>query len=92
VAATIPVLFLRERRTYIAYTPVLDLSASGTSIERAKRNFERTLHLFLEDLLERGTLDQVLRDLGWSRHDHQWQPPIHIERSVTLPFRIPAAA
>ena len=67
LAASIPVLFLRERRTYIAYTPVLDLSASGSSIERAKKNFERTLGLFLEDLLERGTLDPVLRDPGPAR-------------------------
>ena len=64
LAVTIAVLFLRERRTYIAYSPVLDLSASGTSIERAMRNFERTLRLFFEDQLERGTLDQVHRLLS----------------------------
>jgi hypothetical protein len=59
MATSLPVLFLKEKRTFIAYTPALDFSASGTTAERAKRNFQRTLRLFLEEVTAAGTLEQV---------------------------------
>ena len=49
---------------------------SGTTAARAKKNFATTLRLFLEELLEHGTLDEVLSDQGWSKHQQQWQPPV----------------
>jgi predicted RNA binding protein YcfA (HicA-like mRNA interferase family) len=92
VAISLPVFFLREKRTTIAYTPALDLSASGSTAARAKKNFETALRLFLEELVERGTLDEVLREQGWSKHERQWQPPLEVERTGTLPVRIPVPA
>jgi hypothetical protein len=88
---SLPVFFLREKRTVIAYAPALDLSASGTSAERAKRNFETTLRLFLAELMEHGTLDRVLRDMGWSKQERRWQPPVEARTATTVPFRLPVS-
>ena len=92
VALSLPVLFLKERRTYIAYTPALDLSASGSTPALAQKNFGVTLRLFLEELLSHGTLDRVLRDMGWSKHESRWQPPVEVQRSSQVPFQMPVAA
>lgn len=89
---SIPVFYLREGRAYIAYTPTLDLSASGTTVARAKKNFETTLRLFLDELIARGTLADVLRDMGWSKHDRRWRPPVEMERASSVPFQFPVAA
>ena len=92
VALSLPVLFLKEKRSVIAYTPALDLSASGSTAEKAKKNFEMTLQLFLEELTEAGTTEQVLRDLGWSKHERTWQPPVEVQKVSHVPFRVPVAA
>lgn len=92
LAMSLPVLFLKERKAYIAYSPALDLSASGSSPARAKKNFQVTLKLFLEDLVERDTLDLVLRELGWSRHERTWQPPVEVGKMTNVAFKVPVAA
>lgn len=89
---SIPVLYLREGRAYIAYTPTLDLSASGTTVARAKKNFETTLRLFLDELIARGTLADVLREMGWSKQDRRWRPPVEVAHASRVPFRFPVAA
>jgi hypothetical protein len=91
-ALSIPVFYLREGQTYIAYTPVLDLSASGSTVTRAKKNFETTLRLFLDELIAHGTLADVLRDMGWSKHDRRWRPPVEMARASSVPFWFPVAA
>ncbi len=91
MALSLPVLFLKEKKTFVAYTPALDLSSSGSTVERAKRNFEVTVRLFLQELVDAGTLEQVLRDMGWSKQERQWQPPVQVQRVIHLPFQVPAA-
>ena len=92
VALSLPVLFLKEKRIFIAYTPALDLSASGNTTARAKKNFEMTLRLFLEELIETGTLEQVLKEQGWSKQERRWQPPVEVQRVGHVPFRVPVPA
>jgi hypothetical protein len=92
LALSIPVFFLKEKRAYIAYTPALDLSASGSSIPRARKNFDVVLRLFMEELLKHGTFGRVLEEMGWSKEEGAWQPPIEIEKTVKVPFRLPVAA
>ena len=92
MALSLPVLFLKEKRAFIAYSPSLDLSASGSSAASAKKNFERTLKLFLEELMEAGTLERVLREMGWSKQERQWQPPVELEKVRYVSLRIPVPA
>jgi hypothetical protein len=42
------------------------ISSYSTTPEKAKKAFNEALALFLEDMMERGTLERVLLDLGWT--------------------------
>jgi hypothetical protein len=92
LALNLPVFFLKEKKAFIAYSPAIDLSASGSSTSNAKKNFERTLAIFLEELLEHGTLEQVLKELGWFKQERQWQPPVKVSRMTSVAFRLPVPA
>jgi hypothetical protein len=82
------VFLLKERRKYVAYSPALDLSASGSSPEHARKNFGVTLRLFVEELLNHGTLERVLIDLGWTIREHRWRPPVEVESATRIPLRL----
>jgi len=87
--ASLPVLFIREKRTVIAYTPALDLSASGSTADAARKNFERTLRLFFDEVMAAGTLDRVLREQGWSKLQRGWEPPVEVRKILYVPLRVP---
>ena len=74
----LPVLFFREGENFIAYTPALDLSTSAESFEQAKKRFGEVVHLFFEEIIKKGTLEQVLADSGWEKPKEKWQPPVFI--------------
>ena len=74
----LPVIFLKEDETIIAYTPALDLSSCGRTIEEAKANFEQAVKIFFRECTKRGTLENVLLSLGWKKtaaRPQTWQPP-----------------
>jgi len=76
----LPVSILREGKKFIAYTPALDLSTSGNSYKEAKKRFAEIVNIFFEELIKKGTLDEVLRDLGWKRVRTGWKPPVIISQ------------
>jgi len=73
---SLPVSFLREGDCFIAYSPALDLSTSANSFEKAKKRFVEATEIFFEELLEKGTLNEVLLELGWEKVKKQWVPPV----------------
>ena len=85
-------MFLKEGRTHIAYSPALDLSASGSTPQKAKENFLTVLRLFIEELIEHGTLREVLIELGWTEQQREWAPPITVNRIMTVSMRVPLSA
>lgn len=74
------VSMLREGKRFIAYTPTLDLSTSGKSYKEAKKRFMEIVNIFFEELVKKGTLEEVLRDLGWKKSQRKWVPPIVISQ------------
>ena len=72
---SLPVIILREGKYFIAHSPVLDLSTSGKSFKEAKKRFAEVVEIFFEELVQMGTLDEVLADLGWQKVQKRWQPP-----------------
>ena len=84
-----PVSILREGEKYIAYTPALDLSTSGDSYEETKKRFGEIVDIFIEELIKKGTLEQVLFDLGWKKIQTKWNPPIVISQDFQI-VKIPA--
>ena len=57
----------REGRWYIAHCPPLDITTQGRTASEARRNLIEAAELFLISCLERGSLDQALRELGFTR-------------------------
>lgn len=87
----LPVSILREGKKFIAYTPALDLSTSGESYREAKKRFEEIVEIFFEEIIKRGTLDEVLQNLGWKKIETRWSPPVVISQesqTIEVPARV----
>jgi len=76
----VPVSILREDKKYVAYTSALDLSTSGKNYQEVKKRFTEIANIFFEELIKKGTLEEVLRDLGWKKVQSRWNPPIVISQ------------
>ncbi len=88
-SVNIPVIFIKEGKSYIAHSPVLDLSTSADTFEKAQKRFPEIVKIFFEELVEMGTLDEVLTSLGWQKIERKWTPPVQIGhdiQSVTVPL------
>ena len=74
------VSILREDKSFIAYSPALDLSTSGKTYEEAKERFNEVVGIFFEEIIKEGTLEEVLQDLGWKKIKRKWNPPIVVSQ------------
>ena len=91
--ARIPVLFFEEGDKIVAYSPALDLSTFGKTEEQARKRFAEASMLFITEIMEMGTIDEVLEECGWHRmtSKHAWVPPIYRKCEEEL-VQIPAGA
>jgi predicted RNase H-like HicB family nuclease len=56
----------RETRSrWIAVCPKIDVATQGTSMDDAKRCLDEAVELWFEDCIERGTLQEALRECGF---------------------------
>ncbi len=89
--ANLPVIFLKEKGQFVAYTPALDLSTAGKTLAQAERRFMEAAELFFEECHKMGTLNEVLRDLGWKKGRNGWTPPMSVVQDVqTVSVPLPA--
>ena len=89
IVFNLPVSFLKESDQFVAYTPALDLSTSGPTLEEAKNNFTEAVGIFFDEIVEMGTFEDVLLDLGWKKQNEDFIPPVVISQgmeSVRVPF------
>ena len=91
--ARIPVLFFEEGDKIVAYSPALDLSTFGKTEEQARKRFAEASMLFMNEIMEMGTVDEVLEECGWHRatSKHTWVPPVYRKCEEEL-VQIPAGA
>ena len=73
---SLPVTIFKEGKSYVAYSPALDLSTCASTYGKAQTNFSEIVEIFIEELVEMGTLDAVLQELGWQKIKSNWQPPV----------------
>ncbi len=91
IEVNLPVQFIKEGKEYIAYCPALDISTSGSSIAEAKEMFFELVHLFFEEILKKGTLEEVLLECGWTKTaKSKWEPPQReflneIQQKISIP-------
>ena len=89
IVFNLPVSFLREADQFVAYTPVLDLSTAGSTLEEAKKNFTEAVEIFFDEIIKMGTFEDVLLDLGWKKQNKDFIPPVVVSQgmeSVRVPF------
>jgi len=91
ISVSVPVTIFREDGTYIAYTPVLDLSTSGKDVAEVRRRFSEVVIAFFEELLRKGTLNEVLASLGWKKVKKRWAPPTPVAHEMEE-IQVPVAA
>ena len=88
----IPVLFFEEGDKVIAYSPALDISTCGDTEEQARNRFSEATEVFFKELIDMGTLDDVLAECGWHKiaSTGEWSPPVYRrtrQESVKIPIR-----
>lgn len=79
----VPFEILKENGLFIAYCKPLDLVTQGKSFEEAKSRFEKLVPVIIDDLHKRGTLDEVLTELGWKKVVRTWTAPIKVGEGIS---------
>lgn len=74
----LPVIFLKENKRFVAYSPIIDLSTSGKTLKEAQKKFTEAALIFFEEITNNKTIDNVLTDLGWHKIKTNWHPPVII--------------
>jgi len=85
----LPVLITKQNKRFVAYTPALDISTSGKNEKEVKKRFTEIVNIFLEEIIEAKTADDVLSELGWEKIQKRWAPP-KIVSSSFMNLRIPS--
>lgn len=88
---SIPVSIIKEGKSFVAYTPALDISTCAASVIEAKRNFAELVEIFFEELEDRGTTNEVLESLGWEKVKSSWIAPVEVEHTIEQ-FQVSAPA
>jgi predicted RNase H-like HicB family nuclease len=77
----------KEGREYVAYTPELDLSSCGDTEGKALTNLKEAVRLFLEEADKIGTLNQILEEAGFLKHNDRLEGPEFVStQRVSLPL------
>lgn len=77
----------------MVYSPALDISTTGKNLGEARKRFAEIVPLFVEEIIEAGTVADVLTELGWEREGKQksWLPP-KVLNSEAIGVKVPAFA
>jgi predicted RNase H-like HicB family nuclease len=65
IKTQLPMYIFKEDNTYVVYCPCLDLSAAGATEREAKAEFAEILRLHIEYCVNKRTLFDDLKALGW---------------------------
>ncbi len=85
------VLITKQNKRFVAYTPALDIATSGKTEKEVKSRFAELANIFLQEIIEAGTAESVLEELGWKKVQKKWTPP-KIISSQSIGFQMPAFA
>lgn len=79
---TLPVSIFKEGKTFVAYTPTLDISTCADTLTEVKERFPQLVRIFFQELARKGTTDEVLESLGWQKVKNYWSAPVEVEHTV----------
>lgn len=70
------VIVFQEGKAYVAYSPKLDVSSCGNTVDEAKSNLKTAVRLFIEESSKLGTLEDILDEAGYESKDPDyWMTP-----------------
>ncbi len=84
----LPVNIMKQGKSFVAYSPVLDISTAGKSVKDVQKKFIDLVNIFIEEITEAGTINEVLTELGWKKVKKNWNPPkivSHISVGIQMP-------
>ena len=81
-AISVPYEVFRENGHFVAYCIPLDLAVQGKTFEEVKERFKKLIPLFINDLEKRGTLEDVLFELGWEKITKKWVAPVKVADEI----------
>jgi len=87
----LPISIIKQNKSFVAYCPILDISTVGKSAKDAQLKFTELSGLFFDELLEKGTLNDVLSELGWKKVQKSWNPPKVIS-NLSVGIKLPTIA
>ncbi|MEI7637244.1 MAG: hypothetical protein WCJ37_08050 [Syntrophus sp. (in: bacteria)] len=69
-------IVFQEGKTYVSYSPKLDVSSCGGTVEDARNNLKTAIRLFLEEAEKMGTLEDILSESGYEKAERgDWMAP-----------------
>ena len=69
-------VIFKEGSVFVAYSPELDVSSCGNSMDQARENLKTAMRLFLEEAEKLGTLKDILTEAGYQTDPSgKWNPP-----------------
>lgn len=91
ISFKLPVIITKQNRRFVAYTPALDISTAGKTEKDVKEKFIELVDLFFEEIIQAGTVNDVLAELGWKKVQKSWVPP-QVVSSPFMNMKVPAFA
>lgn len=79
----IPLIIMKEGKRFVAYTPALDIATSATTEKKVKARFAELVTIFFEEIAQAGTIEQVLKNLGWLKVRNTFRAPTLVGHSMT---------
>lgn len=65
----------KEGNAFVAWTPELDVSSLGNSVDEARHHLREAVSLFVEEAEKMGTLQDILDEAGYARMEEGWRAP-----------------
>ena len=79
------IIVLEENKVFIAYSPELDVSSCGSTVEESKKNLKIAVKLFIEEAEKMGTLEDILIEAGYKKDTaNNWIAPKMISSEVAV--------
>lgn len=88
VKVKLPATIKKTDGWYVACCPLLDVFTQGKTKAKAKKNLVEAIHLFLESCYERGTLDDVLKESGFSAVEEKPAAPDKKHEYINVPLHL----
>jgi predicted RNase H-like HicB family nuclease len=77
----------KEGKTFVAHTPELDISSCGETEKEALQHLKEAVRLFLEEADKLGTINQILDEAGFLKHNDTLEGPQFIStQRISLPL------